>query len=184
LANKPKYSRILPVVQVAITATLTFWADRIEWILIDNTRRAPGRFGRVDFIAIQAKNVWRGLNAPTFPFCFAGLSKYQILGFGVGELTYFAAVALLWFYVGRFFDWRAASVAPESPTFGMRRILFSILMIAWGLFLPFGNFWIVGRQFEVVMRPDLAIQSALFLIWSVVLIGVFARKLLRVVSST
>lgn len=180
MADSPKYSRILPITQVVITAILTFWSDRVDWILIDNSRRAPGRFARADLIAIQAKNIWRGVNAPTFPLCFAGLSKYQLLGFGVGELMYFAAVALLWFYVGRFFDRRTDSTPPEPVRIGGRKKVSFVLVIAWGLFLLVGNLWTIREQFELIVRPDVAIQRALFLLWSLILITVPAVKLARV----
>jgi hypothetical protein len=50
-------------------------------------------------LVIKLKRVWRGVNAPTLPFNFAGQKRFEILGLSVPEILYLFAVAALWFLV-------------------------------------------------------------------------------------
>jgi hypothetical protein len=95
--------------QVAITAVLTLWADRVDWLLVDS-KRIPGPFVHV---VLKLRLIWRGVNAPTCPLCLAGSSNHSILGFSAGELLYLAAVASLWYLVGRFLDRRRGLRPPQ-----------------------------------------------------------------------
>jgi hypothetical protein len=53
-------------------------------------------------LVIELRRVWRGLNAPTLPFNFAGQKRFEILSLSVPEILYLFAVAALWFLVGYF----------------------------------------------------------------------------------
>ena len=89
MPRKLKFSILLSIVQVIITAVLTLWADRVDWMLLALSNRAPGPYVHVHLFVIEARLIWRGVNAPTFPLSRA---------FGVGEILYLAAVAVLWSY--------------------------------------------------------------------------------------
>lgn len=86
MPRKLKFSVLLPVVQVIITAVLTLWANRVDWMLLGLSHRAPGPYARVHLFVIEARVTWRGVNAPTFP-----LSRVS----GGSEVLYLAAVAVL-----------------------------------------------------------------------------------------
>src|SRR5882672_2464805 len=40
-------------------------------MLLGLSNRAPGPYVHVHLMAIEARHIWSGINAPTFPFCFA-----------------------------------------------------------------------------------------------------------------
>src|SRR5215472_16355502 len=97
MPRRLKLALVLPVAQVVITAILTLWADRVTWLL-GNSNRVPGPFTHLDLLVISLRLIWRGVNAPACPLCAANSN--------VGELLYLAAVAVLWYSVGRFLDHR------------------------------------------------------------------------------
>jgi hypothetical protein len=179
--GKLSFALVLPMVQVAITAVLGVWADRVDWILLANTSRAPGRFVHLDLIIIQARLIWRGINAPTFPLCLAGSSRRQILGIGVGEILYLAAVAVLWYWVGRFFDRRRGLEVPTSQGIKKRKTVCYFLMMAWGIFLLFVSLWTVRAEVlfarSYFFRIDAFVVAALFLAWSLILLILAGRRL-------
>jgi hypothetical protein len=166
---------------VAITAILGVWADRVDWILLANTSRAPGRFVHLDLIIIEARLIWRGINAPTFPLCLAGSSSRQIFGIGVGEVLYLAAVAVLWYWVGRFFDWRGGLEVPASQGIKKGKNVCYFLMMAWGIFLLFVSLWTVRAEVlfarSYFFRIDAFVIAALFLAWSLILLILAGRRL-------
>jgi hypothetical protein len=178
--RKPNLALILPIVQVAITAVLGVWANRVDWILIANTSRAPGRFVHLDLIIIEARLIWRGINAPTFPLCLAGSSNRQILGIGVGEILYLAAVAVLWYWVGSFFDRRRGLEVPTRQGIKMPRTVCYFLMMAWGIFLLFMSLRIVRAEVffarSYFFRIDAFVVAALFLAWSLILLILAGRR--------
>lgn len=180
MRRKLSFALALPIVQVAITAVLGVWADRVDWILLANTSRAPGRFVHLDLIIIEARLIWRGINAPTFPLCLAGSSKRQILGFGVDEILYLAAVAVLWYWVGRFFDRRRGV---EATTDGIKKLkpVYYFLMLAWGNFLFLVSLWNASAEVSFArsyfFRIDAFVVAALYLAWSLILLILAGRRL-------
>ena len=118
-------SRRLPialcVTQTAATAALTFWADRMQWLLADSNR-VPPHFVRLNLAALDLREVWRGINAPTVPFNFAGLKPFQLLGLSVPEILYLMAVGVLWYLVGYFHGQRTT----------LRNPAVSIAILLWG----------------------------------------------------
>jgi len=175
------FSMLLPIVQVAITGVLGVWADRVDWILLANTSRAPGRFVHLDLLIIEARLIWRGINAPTYPLCLAGSSNRQILGVGIGEILYLAAVAALWYWVGRWFDQRRGLEVPRSQEIKKLTTVFYFLMMAWGLFLLFVSLLTVRAEVSFArsyfLRPNAFVAAALFLTWSVILLILAGRRL-------
>ncbi len=178
---KLSFALVLPIVQVAITAVLGVWADRVDWILLANTSRAPGRFVHLDLLIIEARLIWRGINAPTFPLCLTGPSNRQILGVGVGEILYLAAVAILWYWVGRSFDQRKGLEVPASQGIKILKTVFCFLMMAWGLFLLFVSLWTLRAEVSFArsyfFRLDGFVIAALFLAWSLILLILAGRRL-------
>jgi hypothetical protein len=96
--RKWRFPIALCLTQTAVTGVLNLWADRVDWVLGDSNR-IPPTFLRVHMLVIELKRVWRGVNAPTLPFNFAGQKRFEILGLSVPEILYLFAVAALWFLV-------------------------------------------------------------------------------------
>ena len=198
IRRRLRLSIALPVAQVAITAVLTFWANRVDWIVFGESNRVPGRFARLDLVVIYARLLWRGVNAPTFPLCMMrGHPTRWTLGFGAGELLNLSAVAFLWYSVGRFFDRRRDLDVPnERQTKGRKRVI-SILLLAWGMFLlgvsllgvrdslrlfP-GASPLATLSFLLHFRPYVLWDEALFLLWSLILIVFHGTALARTMHS-
>jgi len=134
-------------------------------------------------LAIEARHIWSGINAPTFPFCFAKGVWLPVLGMGVGEILYLVAVALLWYWVGSYFDQSRGLAVPEISRAKTSRTTFRFLLVAWGILLLFWNVSTIGDAFPVLFlggrlfRPDVIIVRTLFLLWSAILIVLPGRKL-------
>jgi hypothetical protein len=194
VGRKLRLSIVLPAVQVSVTAILNVWANRVDWIFFGETNRAPGRFVRVDLLIVYARLIWRGVNAPTYPFCIlSGNPTYWTLGFGSGGLLYLVAVAFLWYRVGRFFDrHRGLEVAPVRRITPLRRTV-TLLLVIWGvLLLAFSILMIhqslalfpdatrlANLRFLLQYRPYEPCALFLFLIWSVTLIAIHGTSLAR-----
>jgi hypothetical protein len=177
VARKLKLGVALPIVQVIITAVLTLWADRVDWMLLGNSTRVPGPYVHVHMMMIEARQIWSGINAPTFPLCFARGVWPPVLRLAIFETLYLGAVALLWYRVGSYFDQRKRPAVPSISLAGTgRKRIFRFLLVGWGTFLLFGNIWTIGDAFPVLflggrlIRPDVVIVRTLFLLWSVILI--------------
>jgi hypothetical protein len=132
LLRKLRFSLALPIVQVVITAVLTLWADRVDWLLVDS-KRVPGPFVHIHLLVLALRMIWRGVNAPTWPLSLAASSNYSMLGSSAGELLYLAAVAALWYLVGRFLDRRRGLQPLESRQIPLRKSVFAVCTIAWGI---------------------------------------------------
>jgi hypothetical protein len=114
----------LCVAQTTVTALITFWADRMEWLRGDSTSLLP-LFARLHYAILDFRETWRSINAPTFPFNFFGSKDFHVLGIGAKEIPYLVAVAVLWYLVGYFHERE-----------GMRkRRSISIAVLVWGLIL-------------------------------------------------
>ena len=165
MPGKLKFSGLLPIVQVIITAVLTLWADRVDWMLLALSNRAPGPYVYIHLLVIEARVICRGVNAPTFP-----LSRT----FGVGEILYLAAVAVLWYLVGRFFDRRRRLKVPEGQGTRTPRTMPHFLVMAWGMFLLFESVWTFNDEISFAhsyfLRIDGIIVATLFLVWSLILL--------------
>jgi hypothetical protein len=185
-----RMSRVLPIVQVTLTAVLTAWADRYDWILLGESKRIPGPYAQVHLFAISLRQIWRGVNGPTCPLCFADSSRHSILGFGVAELLYFAAVAYLWYLVGRFLDLRRGLLPLTTFQDGGREKALAVLTMMWGILLLLLSILMIFTSFPVtflgarIIRSETAICCALLLLWSLLLITLGTRKLLAIVRRT
>jgi len=179
-----RLSRVLPTIQVAITAVLTIWADRVD---SQHLHGLPPIFVRMSLYVFVLRRMWRGVNAPTFPMYFAsGPNRPEVLGLGVGEILYLIGVAILWFLVGRFLDrWRGMSFDAVSSK---RRIFTSALILAWAAFLLvsailiFPNFFPETFNAGRVVRADALVTYALQLLWALALIAFSLRELVRCVQ--
>jgi hypothetical protein len=175
-------SRKLPlalcVAQTAETAILTFWADRMEWLRGDSNR-IPPHFVKLHLAVLDLREVWRGINAPTFPFNFAGLKPFSLLGLSVPEILYLIAVAVLWYLVGYF---------REQRKMQKNRVV-AIAILLWGLILlllsivqmPEAFLWTFA--FGRIFRPNRFLNALLYAVWALVLIR-FGVKNLRAFSQT
>jgi hypothetical protein len=182
--GKLSLALVLPIVQVAITAVLEVWADRVDWILLADTSRTPGRFLYLDLSVIEARMIWRGINAPAYPLCLAGSLTRQIWGPGVGEMgeiLYLAPVAVLWYLVGRFFGRGRSLDVPTSQRIKVLKTMSYFLMMAWGIFLLFVSLWTIRAELSFArsyfLRIDAFVVAALFLAWSLILLILAGRRL-------
>jgi hypothetical protein len=181
-----RLSRILPTIQVAITATLIIWADRVDLL---HLYRLPPSLAHVHLFIFDLRRMWRGVNAPTFPLYFAsGPTRRQVLGLSVGEILYLIAVAVLWFLVGRLFDrWKGVG---QDGVSNKRRIFTSVLILVWAGFLLvsgiliFPNFFPATFDSGRVVRPDALVTYVLHLLWALALITFSVWELLRGIRQT
>lgn len=85
-------SRRLPialcVAQTVATAVLTLWADRMELIVCLAGNRIPPQFVKLGLPVLPLREIWRGINAPTFPFNQARPKLFQLFGLSVPEILY------------------------------------------------------------------------------------------------
>ncbi len=171
--RKWRFSLALGAVQTAVTAVLTLWADRVDWLLGDSNR-VPPPFLKVHMLVIELRRVWRGVNAPTLPFNFAGQKRFQILGLSVPEILYLFAVAALWFLLGYFRErakernanpWQSTgpnkTIAVAILVWGVVLFLFALLQIREAFPLGFT----FGRTFNLIAF----LNVALYALWSVLL---------------
>jgi len=179
--GKPKPSLVLPIIQVVITVLVTVWADRSSWLLLGDSARVPGPYVHVDLFVLFFRVIWRGVNAPTWPLCMAGPSNHMVFGVSPTEILYFAAVAVLWYFVARFLERRNE---PERRV-GTSGTFLTVLILAWGItLLALGVFNTRDLSVRFVrIRPDGAIASGLLLTWAFLLIAFPARKLLLVLRN-
>lgn len=186
MASQIKLSVVLPIAQVTVTGTFTYWADRVDWIIFGEHGRVAVRFPQFDISVIYLRQIWRGVNAPALPFSFAGYdaTHLRLVGFGLGEIMYFAVVAVVWWLAGRYLDRRRAGITPERQ--GARSILFAILGLVWGmLLLAFAIFSIqdfvrlTSLFFLLHSRGYFLLTQLLFLVWSLILMAVNVPTLMR-----
>lgn len=170
-------SRKLPIVlclaQTTMTAVLTFWADKMEWLLGDS-HRIPPHFVRFHLAALDLREIWRGLNAPTFPFNLAGLKPFQLFGLSVPEILYLIAVAVLWYWVGHYRTERTTQMS-RLP---------AIAILSWGVILLFLSIVQMPEAFPWtfafgrIFRPIRLLNALQYAIWSSVLIRFGVKNLL------
>ena len=175
MKTSPRYVRVswvLPVVQVVITALVTIWADRMEWVLMGGGSLPYPRFLRLHLLVIDLRTIIGGINAPTFPFNGGGLKP-------VGEALYLLLVGLLWYWVGRSIEPRREVATPARPSSRTRQIVFASLTLVWGLELltscgallwvahAGGFFWV-----RLTASPVHAFAYFLHFLWALVLLTV------------
>lgn len=167
------------MIQTAVTAVLTLWADRVDWLLGDSNR-IPPPFLKVHLLVIELRQVWRGVNAPTFPLNFAGQKRFQILGLSIPEILYLLAVAVLWFSVGHFLAQRKGRIVSTGPsTTPGKRI--SIAIVIWGTMLFLFALIQIREAFPWgfnfrIFKPTALLNVPLYALWSVVLIDSASRR--------
>jgi hypothetical protein len=171
----------LSVIQTAVTAVLTLWADRTDWLLGDSNR-IPPTFLRLHMLVIELRRVWRGVNAPTLPFNFAGQKRFQMLGLSVPEVLYLFAVAALWFLVGYFREQAKERKANPSQNTGHSKTI-AVATLVWGVVLflfallqireafPWG--FTFGRTFNLIAF----LNVFLYALWAALLIRFGSKAL-------
>ena len=94
----------------------------MDWLLGDSNR-IPPRFVQVHLAAIELRQVWRGVNAPTFPFNLAGQRHFQLLGLSIAEILYLIAVAVLWYLCGILAAGKKSEPSPNPSSYHTNRIV-------------------------------------------------------------
>lgn len=164
----------LCVTQTVVTAVLTVWADRVDWLLGDSNR-IPPPFLKVHMLVIELRRVWRGVNAPTLPFNFAGQKRFQILGLSVPEILYLFAVAALWFLVGYFRERTKQRNADPSRSTGPSKTI-AVAILVWGVvlflfaLLQIREAFPLGFTFGNTFNLIAFLNVALYALWAVLLI--------------
>ena len=169
MSRRLKLALVLPVAQVVITAILTLWADQVTWLLGDSNR-VPGSFTHFHLLVISLRLIWRGVNAPTCPLCAARSN--------IGELLYLAAVAVLWYLVGRFLDHRRGVQPGASYESQKQKTAVAVLTLVWGVALLALGIIESDRQVSASFRVEARIICALFFLWGSLLVAIPTRELL------
>ena len=184
MARKLKLSLVLSTVQVVTTTILTVWAGQVDWILL-GSKRAPGRFGRLYLLVIEARTIWRGVNAPALLSKGLGwlLPNFWLAGVDVDDLLYIAFTGALWYFVGRLLDRRRTSVALTTNEITIGDATVFLLLMAVGGFLLLAGLWTIRDELAFAgsyfLRVDHFIVAALFLAWSFILLIFPGRRLAR-----
>ena len=165
--------------QTAVTAPLTAWADRVDYLILGNNIRIPPHFLPLHLLVIDLRQVWRGLNAPTFPFNLAGNKAFHIFGFSTPELLYLGAVAGLWYLVGR--KWEQGKMPfADRPNVGLRRNRATgVALLSWGIFILIFSMFDMSSKVAwgwTALTPVTLITELLFIIWSLVLVWFGIRR--------
>ena len=172
MLRKLHLSVLLPVVQVTITAVLTLWAYKVNWILIGAGRRAPGPYVHLHLRVIETWAVWRGVNAPTFPVYLVS---------GGSEILNLAAVAVLWYLVGRFFDRRKEPEMCDGHWTESPWTISNFLIMVCGACLLVQGLHTFREEIAFAhsyhLRVDGLIVASLFLLWSLILLVFLVWKL-------
>jgi hypothetical protein len=138
----------------------------MEWLRGDSNR-IPPRFPRLHLAVLDIREIWRGINAPTVPFNFAGSKPFQLLGLSGPEILYLMAVAFLWYLVGYF---------REQPNTRRSRS-FSIAILLWGVTLLCLCIVLMREAFLwTLFDPVRFLNALLYAIWGLVLIRFGAKK--------
>lgn len=183
MAHQRRLPIALCILQTTVTSLLTFWADRMDWLLGDSNR-IPPRFVQVHLAAIELRQVWRGVNAPTFPFNLAGQRHFQSLGLSIPEILYLTAVAVLWYLCGVWAANKNGEPSPHPTPYQTSRIV-ALAILFWGVILFVLSILQVPQAFPwtfafgKIFRPIPLIVAVLYAIWAIVLIR-FGVKHVRV----
>ena len=174
MAYRGRVPIALCILQTTVTALLTFWADRMDWLLGDSNR-IPPRFVQIHLAAIELRQVWRGVNAPTFPFNLAGQRQFQLLGLSIAEILYLIAVAVLWYFCGILAASKKSEPSPHQTSYQTTRIA-ALAILFWGVILFVLSILQVPQAFPWtfafgrIFRPIPLIVAMLYAIWAIVLI--------------
>jgi hypothetical protein len=170
---------VLCVAQTVVTAILTVWADRMEWLLGDSNR-IPPHFVRLHLAVLDVREIWRGVNAPTVPFNFAGLKPFQLLGLSVPEILYLIAVAVLWYLVGHFREQRQTQI---SRILAVAILIWGAVLFVLAIVLTREAFpW--GFTFGRLFRPINLLNAVLYATWSIILIWFGVKNLRKATDGT
>lgn len=173
--RKLRLALVLPGAQLVLAAILLYWGHRV-------LARPDYRDPALPSVTL----VCFGISAPALIFRVLGawLSTWRadqapavILGFWIDEWFFLIGVAVLWYWIGRWFDRRTSSEPPtKSASFIIRSLLLNLFVIALGGYL----------LLETIRRPQQwgasvgrIAQGVFFLTWSVILILVPCLKFVR-----
>jgi hypothetical protein len=121
------------------------------------------------------RQVWRGVNAPTFPFNLAGQRHFQLLGLSIGEILYLMGVAVLWYLCGILAAGKKSEPSPNPSSYHTNRIV-ALAILFWGVILFVLSILQVPQAFPWtfafgrIFRPIPLIVATLYAIWGIVLI--------------
>ncbi len=162
----------LSVAQTAVTAILTFWADRMEWMFGYSPNRVLPHFARLHLNILYLRKFWYSVNAATFPLNTTGLKGYRV--FSVGEILYLIAVAAVWYLLGHLCSRRTTPKRRVGP----------IALILWGAILLYLCIaWLPEAAFPEtafetrLVSPLGLLNVSLYGIWGLVLIWFGVRNL-------
>jgi peptidoglycan/LPS O-acetylase OafA/YrhL len=146
----------------------------MDWLLADSNR-IPPRFVQVHLIAIELRQIWRGVNAPTFPFNLAGQRDFQLLGLSIAEIFYLIAVAVLWYVCGILATNKKSEPSTHATPYQRSRIV-ALAILFWGVILFVLSILQVPQAFPWtfafgrIFRPIPLIVGVLYAVWAIVLI--------------
>lgn len=184
--SKIKLAIVLPLVQVVVTAILTWWSDRVSWMTLGGGRRVPGRYAVIHLFVLALREMWTGVNAPTYPLAL-------LFGIETGKFLHLCAVAVLWYLVGAYLQRSSGAGIPEKKSRKLVRTGGTILVAVWGMILLGVSVSMIDDSLHMVqgwtkwesfifmirLRLEQSLALGLFLLWSVILIGMPTAKLVR-----
>jgi hypothetical protein len=173
---------ILPLLQFLLALSLLHWGSRIE---VEVWRRM-----RYDTLYLSTPTlICTGINAPArllarMSFLFERVDQPPptLFGLGLDTVFFFTGIFALWFLVGHMLDKRRLPHG-SRPVWSVARFLLAgvPLSIMGALFLLASiSGFMAGWRFN--NKTGNLFQSALFLLWSLVLLGVPATNLFRRLS--
>jgi hypothetical protein len=168
--RKLRFAALLPVLQVTLAAILLQWA------------------GPPDSYWSEPMLICRGLNAPALLFMaptmwppISELARGRVLGISISDIFFLVGVLVVWYLVGRALDRRLDSQRRDGPGPLTALIAHLMTLAVGGILLyvalhdfQYPNFDNLGH------RPERAILT---LAWSISLILISVRGLLRVIRS-
>jgi hypothetical protein len=96
----------------------------------------------------------------------------------VGEFLYLAAVAILWYLIGRFLDHRRGLQLGASYESQKRKTVVAVLTLGWGMALLALGMVESEGQVSASFRVEARIICALFFSWGFLLVAIATRELL------
>lgn len=173
--HKLKLALVLPIIQLAIAATLLQWGYR-----------APVPRGSELYVP-TVRLICRGLNAPALLFRMLnpiGLGPAfdwvprSMLGFDTDDLFFLVGVIIVWCLVGRALDQRRTSTTAARSRMATVLIMCLLLMAVGGLLL-----WLAlhDLQHPGYENLDPPVGAFLTLMWSASLVVLSGKGLLRAI---
>lgn len=170
--QKLRFALLLPVIQAVVALGLIEWGEQ-----------TPGPRGADSFVP-TAWLVCRGLNAPALLFRSLWAPTLDsplrlIVGLDTSDFLFLLGVIVVWYFVGRALDQRS-TLTPVGGRAVASAVTVHLLLLALGGLLLF----VALHDFEYQVTSLAPVGAFLILLWSVSLLFLSGRGLLKAVRQT